>query len=111
MTNETNSIKETRKIKSKPAETQTLESFFTIYQAKGQEPVLYLWAKVRREWMSCGAFYPKVGWGFKSIFLGGKRQSSVLQLQYKLGGQPIYLRTETGGGKSQRTIQIETKKC
>lgn len=85
-----------------------MDTIRIIHKKKGQQHLFYLREKVRGKWLPRGAFYPEVGWRSWSILSRGERQVPMLQLQYQFGRQSVYFRTETGRGKSIRTLQDKT---
>ena len=76
-----------------------------IHKKKGQKHLFHLRAKVRGKWLSCGTFYPEVGWRSWAIFPRGEREMPMLQLQYQFGRQSIHLRAETWLTESSGTLQ------
>lgn len=102
---------ETKKEKSskdKRIKKKTMDTVRFVHQKKRQKHLFHMRTKVRGKWVSCGTFYPEVGWRYWSIFPRGERQVPMLQLQYKSFRQSIYFRAEIGRWESSRALQSKT---
>lgn len=107
MRNEKNKTKKEKFAKNKRAEKEIVDTIQFVHKKKGQRDLFHLRAKVRGKWVSCGAFYPEVGWRSWSIFPRGECERSVLQLQYQFRGESIHFRAESWREESPRVIQTQ----
>lgn len=103
----THSIKKAQQAKNKRLKKETLERVFAVCTNKRWEYLLYLREKGDKIGISCEPFYPQErGWN-SPLFSRDECEWLLLQLQHKLGGKSMGIRTKTWKHKSGGIIQIE----
>ena len=80
-----------------------------LYKKERQVQVLHLRQIGGGVRVTLRTLHPEVSRRVTPLFSRGELQSAVLQLQYKFGGESIYLRPKTRGGKGKEAFRLKRK--